>query len=196
MEQLVLFLIRKENSSIQQNILEVKGTPERDRQKLVREQDILKEVFNLVRAPFHSSGGRKPLLEFSELRDKRYESIRNLFRLCYQLVMWAQHNYRKNQEFIAEKYFEVMQSMIGFGVNAENTLTAMVNNNTKLLSTHIHMREIETFVNLLRKNRDPSYLDHLSALCVSKGSAVQSVQMLVCQVVLDDQNSDILVHIR
>ena len=63
------------------------------------------------------------------------------------------------QEFIAEKYFEVMQSMIGFGVNAENTLTAMVNNNTKLLSTHIHMREIETFVNLLRKNRDPRSVD-------------------------------------
>ena len=52
-----------------------------------------------------------------------------------------------------------MQSMIGFGVNAENTLTAMVNNNTKLLSTHIHMREIETFVNLLRKNRDPRSVD-------------------------------------
>lgn len=59
------------------------------------------------------------------------------------------------QEFIAENYFEVMQSMIGFGANAEDTLTAMVNNNTKLLSTHIHRREVDTFIDLLRKNRDP-----------------------------------------
>ena len=59
------------------------------------------------------------------------------------------------QEFIAENYFEVMQSMIGFGANAEDTLTAMVNNNTKLLSTHIHRREVDTFIELLRKNRDP-----------------------------------------
>ena len=45
--------------------------------------------------------------------------------------------------------------MIGFGANAEDTLTAMVNNNTKLLSTHIHRREVETFIELLRKNHDP-----------------------------------------
>lgn len=41
-----------------------------------------------------------------------------------------------------------------------------------------------------------SYLDHLSALCVSKGTAVQSVQMLVCNTVLEEQNKDILMQIR
>ena len=64
-------------------------------------------------------------------------------------------SYKCTQEHIAENYFEVMQSMIGFGVNAEDTFTAMCSNNTKLLSTHIHKREIETFVSLLKKNRDP-----------------------------------------
>ena len=42
----------------------------------------------------------------------------------------------------------------------------------------------------------PSYLEHLSSLCVSKGTAVQSVQMLVCNIVLEEQNKDILMQIR
>ena len=75
----------------------------------------------------------------------------DVFSVMYPLCLWLS----VMQEFIAENYFEVMQSMIGFGANAEDTLTAMVNNNTKLLSTHIHRREVDTFIDLLRKNRDP-----------------------------------------
>ena len=41
-----------------------------------------------------------------------------------------------------------------------------------------------------------SYLNHLSDLCVSKGTAVQPVQMQVCQVVLDEENIEVLMQIR
>jgi hypothetical protein len=193
MEDLVKFVIKKDNYHIP-NILKATGSADRDRQKLVREQNILKEVFQLLQAPFYRGEGR-PLMEMSELKDQRNDQIRFLLKVCYKLVKEAQHNYRKNQEHIAENYFEVMQSMIGFGVNAEDTFTAMCSNNTKLLSTHIHKREIETFVSLLKKNRDPSYLNHLSDLCVSKGTAVQPVQMQVCQVVLDEENIEVLMQI-
>lgn len=62
------------------------------------------------------------------------------------------------QEEIAEKFLRAMQSQIGFDVRAEDTMAALMRDNTKLLEKYIHEQEIQTFVDLLRKDRDAKWV--------------------------------------
>ncbi|CAB3409789.1 unnamed protein product [Caenorhabditis bovis] len=174
-------------------------TPSRDRQKLLREQEVLDQVFLLLKAPFLPRQGTTelgPLLNsISALSDSRNEVFKNMFQLCYCLLKYAQVNYRKNQEFLAEKFGQI-QEQIGFDLMAEDTMTAVLHNNPKLLEKYVKTPHVERFVELVRNNRQGKFLDYLADLCVCRGEANKKIQELICNSVLSSKHRDIFMDTR
>lgn len=147
----------------------------RERQKLLREQNVLKLSFDILAL----ENNLEPNIE--------------ICRLCYRVLLLSFHEYRKNQVYIA-KWDKFIQCQFGKDIFAEFTYSALFHANEDLLKTYVTASDIGIFVELIRKKRRPEFLDCLSDLCITKENSVSSnTQKLVCDHILNESNEDILI---
>jgi hypothetical protein len=70
----------------------------------MREQNILKQIFRLLKAPF-SEHGSKMNMQIDDLKDSK-NGLQQIFRLCYRILKHSQQSYRKNQVFNFTLFFQ------------------------------------------------------------------------------------------
>uniref|UniRef100_A0A670J0C3 Inositol 1,4,5-trisphosphate receptor n=1 Tax=Podarcis muralis TaxID=64176 RepID=A0A670J0C3_PODMU len=99
LEDLIFFVADVPNNG--QEVLDVMVIkPNRERQKLMREQNILAQIFGILKAPFKDKAGEGAILRLEDLGDQRYAPYKYMLRLCYRILRHSQQDYRKNQVFL------------------------------------------------------------------------------------------------
>lgn len=72
---------------------------------------------------------------------------------------------------------------MGYGLRAEEMSTGLLHDNRELLEHVIGEEEIQYFVGLLEKRRDPKMLQYLAALCSTTDRALSHNQELLTSIV-------------
>lgn len=176
--EIIHFIANKESEprKIEKALIMVAENPNRERQKLLREQNVLKLLIDIL-----------------EIEDNM-ELNKEICQLCYRVLQLSFQDYRKNQEYIV-KWDKFMQKQFGKDILAEYTYSALFHSNKNLLEKSVGSADINTFVELIRKKRQSNFLDCLSDLCLTANGSVSSqTQRLVCESILSQSNNDLLIR--
>ncbi|XP_078311676.1 inositol 1,4,5-trisphosphate-gated calcium channel ITPR2-like [Crassostrea virginica] len=150
----------------------VNGNPIKNRQKLLRNLRIVELLVKLLQIPCRGTADQIHLSK--------------LFVETYQLMyVYLMGDSRKNELYIA-KYIDFFQSQFELregqiGLNSVHMVMELIRDNRKIVDRISH-EHIDTFVNLLQRDKNHRYLDLLGVLCVCDGVSIADNQRYITEV--------------
>lgn len=173
--------------------------PDRNRQKLVREQKLLDILFDLLAAPFEN---RKLLEEKISSENDYNKFLVEILKYAYKLLQFSQKRYRKNQVEISKRFSFIIGQVEHKQTeeSALETITVLIQGNTQFMEKFVKYNEIQLFISLLKSPRETgkenksNILDLLKNLCIWNGESVKT-QESFCKCLLNE-NSDVLIHTK
>lgn len=174
LSELVLFVLETES----QDPWTCEGPPHPRRQELMRETGVIALVTGLLSAAFDSG---LYVLE----RLKQSDSVIRVCGLAYRILRHASADSRSNERYCAQwlplYLSHIQRSHEAASVGAEETLTEILSDNTRLLEEVVTTKTVELLVELLRVRREAKYARLLTVLCTSQGTPVPRNQQALCK---------------
>ena len=153
------------------------GQPHPSRQDLMQETGVISLVAGLLSHAFDSG-----LYQLEHV--KQSEAVVRVCSLAYRLLTHAATDSRANERYCAQwlpLYLSHIQRSQEAAIGAEETLTEILSDNTKLLEEIVSPETVQQIVDLLRLRRDSKYVQLLTVLCTSQGEAVPRNQQTLSQ---------------
>eukprot|EP00056_Hartaetosiga_gracilis_P010415 m.153526 g.153526 ORF g.153526 m.153526 type:complete len:2653 (+) comp13309_c1_seq5:67-8025(+) len=180
----------------------------RMRQKLLRNLGVIELIVKCIQISVKEFSTAPQAFDKVELtKPSRGVAVeaKQLLIDCYNLLAcYLGGNSRKN-ELYASRHISFFITQLGCGLQMETMYTELVNNNQKIVDV-IDDEEINRFITLLRKDKDPCYLKFLSVLCSVDDAAIGENQENICKMLLEDdhppvfltevQDSDVVISLQ
>ncbi|KAI8621777.1 hypothetical protein BC830DRAFT_1163501 [Chytriomyces sp. MP71] len=142
------------------------------------------------------------VIKLKDIKEGRQPMLARLFKYIYrvlkQFLLGSEHS---NQSHLANK-FMIISEHIDLQVGAADTLMQLIDGNP-LIVKKITDGQIESFIKLLARDQNPSYVNFLIAMCFCDGVAMPAHQLTIAKMLLgrsedfwgEEDESDIPSHI-
>ncbi|TPX76050.1 hypothetical protein CcCBS67573_g02688 [Chytriomyces confervae] len=122
--------------------------------------------------------GQEATVSAAEIKRGDHEILARLFRHIYrvlkQFLLGSEHT---NQSHVAENFMTI-SSHIDLNIGAADTLMQLIDGNPSIVQK-ISDVQIESFISLLARDRNPSYVSFLIAMCYCDGISMPAHQLTI-----------------
>ena len=153
-------------------------------QKILRELDIVDVVVDLLQLPFQKGA------DINSIQKDQYRQLFNLMNLLYRLLKQLSKGSLTNAKAIVA-HLDVFRSQLGKGILVTPTIKEVYTGKRELLN-EITPDLVDHFVDLIKKDKLPQYIDFLMSICISGSEnspePIGKVQNMVTHALLDENS--------
>jgi hypothetical protein len=194
--RMVNFVCGKDMTVIE-NVEYETNRPLPSRQRLMREQGILgvsMDILHFLLDPERLTGGRQDIANRKRFAASVIRVRRSVSRALFQLLFYSIRKNSDIQRFTAKR-LSVFVTHSEHESVATRCIVEMLQENLELQEAEVSEREVQVFVNMLRRNpMHPLFLNLLKATCECSGTGVDQNQQIVANVMMVE-NRGLLVKI-